>query len=509
VDASGATAIPGSDGAVYPFFSPDGEWVGFFAGGKLKKLRVAGGGAVEIADAAEPRGGTWTQDDRIVFAPGAFGALSAVSADGGGAQPFSTLDTAQGEVNHRFPHALPDGEIVFSALTDDPNNPTIAIIGADGGAHRRILDHAHAPAFARGYLFFTQPSGLTPLPESWNEGLPLMAVRFSNGRVEGARLPVTGSVASFQPWATADYAVSPSGIVAWTSGVVLPQRQFVWVSASWRIRTNAEPAPLGLPPHQYTDPAISPDGRTLAVVVLDQRQAIELFDLSRGVLDKLTDAITSASGPVWSPDGKSIVTGGVYQNTPGVFRVSINQPGNIERLTRDPVPLRPTAWHGNTVAVEQLTMKARVDVLLLPLGAGGVPQPFVNSRDEETNARFSPDGKWIAYESGTAIYVRSIAGEGRSARVTPERGESPLWSADGKTIYYERASSIMAVSFSDGMLGETKQGATLPARGRLRGLSADGTRFLVMVDQSDATLGPINVSYGLLDQLPSRRRAFR
>ena len=262
IDQVNATAIPGTEGALMPFFSPDGAQVGFFAQGKLKKVQLGASAPTTVCDAPEPRGGTWGPDGTIVFAATPFEGLSRVSSEGGKREIMTTLDTAQNELSHRWPSFLPDGSgIVFTIWFADyraaRDDGAIALYSLRTGTHRVVLQGGTSPrVLAAGYLVFAHRHALLAVPFD-----------LKRGAVSGRPVTVENDVITVTGWGSAQFAVSQDGTLAYMPIVPEPTRQLVWVD-----RTGHE-EPLPVQPRVFSRPRESPDGSRVLVIVHDSSPA--------------------------------------------------------------------------------------------------------------------------------------------------------------------------------------------------------------------------------------------
>ncbi len=274
MDSLEARPIPGTEGAVNPFFSPDGQWLGFFAGQKLKKVSLSGGAALTLGDAATPRGASWGSQGMIIFAPTNVSVLRQVSEAGGGPQPLTRL--AKGEVDHRWPEFLPGGKaVLFAAGATIANwtNAKVAVQAVGTGERRDLVQGATNPRYApSGHLVYAQ-------------GGSLMAVPFDLERLEvtGTAVPVVEGVLQSPSSGAAEYSFSATGSLVYVpGGLQAAQRRFVWVN-----RNGAE-QPLAAPARAYRQPRFSPDGRRVALAIEEQESQIWLYDLTRETLTRLT-----------------------------------------------------------------------------------------------------------------------------------------------------------------------------------------------------------------------------
>src|SRR5579863_2578820 len=288
--------VPGSEGGVQPFFSPDSQWLGFFAGGKLKKISVTGGEALSIADAADPRGASWGSDGKIMFVPRRAGPVWQVSAAGGTPQLFTQM--ASDETSHRWPEILPGGQaVLFAAGISGRNWDTarVAVQMIGSGQRRDLIPRGTNAHYASsGHLVYAL-------------GGTVMAVPFDRQRLEvkGTPVPVIESVLQLPLSGAAEYSFSATGSMVYVpASVPAAQRRMVWVN-----RSGSE-QPLAAPPRAYRHPRLSPDGRQLAVAIEGQETQIWLYDLAREALTRLSVEGKTNTNPDWTLDGKRIIFDG-------------------------------------------------------------------------------------------------------------------------------------------------------------------------------------------------------
>jgi eukaryotic-like serine/threonine-protein kinase len=504
MDQPSTVPIPGTADADLPFFSPDGEWLGFFAGGQVHRIPAAGGDRTPLAAAPEPRGGAWTADGQIVFAPGAYSGLFTVHANGGTPQPLTTIDPSRDELSHRYPQVLPDGRIVFGILTNRPDHTAIGIVEPTGGSHRVLLEPAMRPQYApgSGHLLYAVPQPLRGLSPVRAGAVPVMGVPIRDGRIHGDPVPVAGRIASIPMFGMALFTAGPDGsflsIAAPEQGV----RRLVWVG-----RQGAA-TPLPLPPRPYFGARLSPDGRTIVAAIEDDDVGLWIADTARGVLQRLGPGPQSVVGAVWSPDGRELAVASVFEDGPGIARLALAAPDDVRRITSEPLYAVPTAWHpgGSVLALQQPSMVTRSDVILLSVSDGAM-QPIASTPAPEGAARFSPDGAWLAFSSDNAVYVQPYPGPGRRVQVSPDGGDSPVWAPDGRELFYQRNDEVMAVPFSPaaGVTGAPRVLFAHP--GWLEDIAPDGSRFLFTVPEAaDRPLPPLFLTLGWLDRVLPRGR---
>jgi Tol biopolymer transport system component/predicted Ser/Thr protein kinase len=521
MDSLEAKSIPGTEGASAPFFSPDGQWLGFFVGGKLKKVSVSGGAALTLGVVAQPHGASWGSQGIIVFGHTNGSALEGVLDAGGSPQPLTRLE--KGEVGHRWPEFLPGGKaVLFTAGTGTTNwnNAKVAIESLGSKERRNLIPVATQPRYApTGHLVYAQ-------------GGTLMAVPFDPQRlaVTGEAVPVVEGTLQSTSSGAAQYSFSTEGSLVYVSGgIQSAQNKLVWVS-----RSGAE-QPLAAPTRAYDSPRLSPGGRRVAVGISEQETQIWLYDISRETLTRLTFEGGINAYPVWTPDGTRIAFSSNKEGPLSIFWQLADGSGGMERLNSSEYIQTPHSWSadGRLLAFIEVNPSTGVDIWVLRMGdpspsSGQVPstgsgqvrkaQPFLRTPFSEGAARFSPDGRWLAYisdESGQyEIYVQSYPGPGGKWQISTEGGTEPVWNPNGRELFYRSGNNMMAVDvvtqpgFAAGkphMLfeGQYQPTTTTPPN---YDVSADGQRFLMLkpVEQAQTALTQINVVLNWFEELKRR-----
>jgi Tol biopolymer transport system component len=452
LDQLQATVLPDTEGARDPFFSPDSQWLGFFADGKLKKISVQGGASVTLCDAFFDIGGSWGDDGAIVFAKDAGSALSKVSSAGGTPQPLTTLDKQSGEGTQRWPQVLPGSKaVLFTSNTHliDHEDADIVVYSMASG-QRKVLQRG---GFYARYL----PSGHMVYI---HEGT-LFAVPFDLKRLEatGQPAPVLEDVVTASNAAGAQFSFSETGSFVYIAG----RNAIQSVSIYW-MDHEGKFAALRVTPGGYSNPAFSPDGNRLALEINDgRRKDIWVYEWQRDTPTRLTFAGETNRYPVWTPDGQRIVYSS--QEKGGAFNlwwVRADGAGDAQRLAESKSQQIAGSWRpdGKVLALTQPNPGTSFDIMTLPIEGDeksgwkpGELRPFVNSTFNEAAPGFSPDGHWLAYmsnESGNfEVYVRPFPGPGGKWQVSTGGGVFPKWSRNGKELFYRtQDSKIMMVTYT-------------------------------------------------------------
>jgi serine/threonine protein kinase/Tol biopolymer transport system component len=505
MDSSEAKPIPGTEGAVSPFFSPDGQWLGFFAGGKLMKVSVSGGAAVTLGDALQPRGASWGSQGMIAFAPQNISTLQQVPDAGGPPQPLTRFEKE--EFSQRWPEFLPGGKAVL--FTAGPTaitfaNSHVAVQSVGTGQRRNLVQGGMSPRYAlTGHLVYAQ-------------GASLMAVPFDPQRLAftGAAVPVVEGVQQSPVSGAAQYSFSSTGSLVYVSGgAQSAQSKLVWVN-----RNGAE-QPVAAPAHTYLGPHLSPDGRRVAVTTTEQESQTWLYDLSRDTLTRFTFEGNYNLIPVWTPDGKRIAFESAKEGPPNLFWQLADGSGGLERLTTSEYVNAPFSWSpdGQLLAFIEVNPTTGFDIWVLRL-SDRKAQPFLRTRFNETAPRFSPDGRWLAYvsdESGRfEIYVQPYPGPGGKWQISTEGAMDPVWNPNGRELFYRSGNKMMAVdiatqpSFVAGKPRMLFEGPYVLPSVPISNydVSPDGQRFLMLKPSEAGEAAPtqINVVLNWFEELKRR-----
>jgi Tol biopolymer transport system component len=432
--------IPGSEGASQPFWSPDGKQLGFFAGGRMMKVSLPNGALTQITTVQFGRGGAWTRSGVIVFGPDlVLSGLNKVSADGGNAEPATLLDIAKGDTDHQFPVALPDGThfLYFVRSTDDKRR----------GIYLGRVDRPAAHPESR--LFYSESSAVY-VPGTATGKADL--VYLSNGRAEIRQLDLdklaVAADARMLDFVPTDLTVfnppmvsaSPE-VMVFADAIVRNGNLLASYSLDGKLLKRWESAEA----HNW--PRLSPDGRLLARQHIDKARAqpdIWVEDLERGTVYPVASTTMPDMSPVWSPDGRALafVTGHL-PGRPGELKLNLVAADGTGTLHSFDCPgeyCEPTDWSadGATLLVTSYE-KGNQNVWTIPAG-GGKAAPLLAADHTESDARFSPNGRWVAYVSREAgrpeVWVHSVSGTARRMVVSGKGGNQPVWRRDGKALYF-------------------------------------------------------------------------
>ncbi|PYU28103.1 MAG: hypothetical protein DMG32_03690 [Acidobacteria bacterium] len=494
MDGLEARPVPGTEGGHNPFFSPDGQWVGFNVPGKLKKVSLSGGASVSFADvtAGQYSGSSWGSQGMIAFAP-QVGPMQQIPDTGGNPQPLTRLE--KGEASHRWPEFLPGGKGVLFMGTQGVN-PKIMAQAPGASEHRDLLQTGTFPRYAlSGHLVYLQGSNV-------------MAAPFDPQRlvITGAAVPIVQGVLP------GGFSFSSTGTLIYVPGSV----EAGGLRLTWVDRKGAE-QPVAAPAHNYVLPRVSPDGKRVAAGIEEADSQIWLYELGRDTLTRLTFEGNGNIDPVWTPDGKRIVFKGTSNR---LFWQPADGSGGAEALTSSelagnnvPGSFSPD---GQVLTFVEINPNTGYDIYTLPL-KDGKPQPFVRTPSLETAPRFSPDGHFMAYasdESGRVeIYVRPYPGPGGKWQISTDGGSEPVWNPKGRELFYRSGNKMMAVdvttqpSFSAGRPKMLFEGPYVPTPRSFPDydVSPDGQRFLMLKTSEQAQASAqINVVLNWFEELKQR-----
>jgi Tol biopolymer transport system component len=497
-----ATPIAGTDGGSVPFFSPDGQSLGYWASGELRKVSIGGGVPVtvsKIPNLSQVVGASWGSDGRIVFARITSG-LWQVSAEGGMSEPLTSLDSAQGEVSHRLPHVLPGGDAVVFTVTRNrfPRwNDTELVVYSRRTGKRTVLIKGGADAryVATGHLIYVREGVLMAAPFD----LTRLEVTGGSVGVIPNLMQAAYETGSGNDSGAAQFTVSQTGTLAYIPGGVAPQPNNHVILVDRTGRMEALSVPVG----PFQQPRLSPDGKRFAVFTTGRDQDIWVDDMARSTFTRLTTEGRNAS-PVWTPDGTRIAYRSGIRGVDGLFWRPADGSGAAEPITLSERNLVPGSWSpdGQVLAFYDLggpPDNTGVDIWVVPMNGDRKPRSLLATPFFEGGVDFSPDGQWLAYESNESgrreVYVRAYPGLGARQMISTAGGMSPIWRRDGQELVYivqastggDNEISVMAVPvttqpvFRVGTARRLFAGrylANVPARNY--DVTPDGTRFLMV-----------------------------
>jgi Tol biopolymer transport system component len=467
--------------------------------GSLKKISITGGVPVTLASAPNLYGASWSNNGQIVLEPTMNSGLQQIADSGGAMRPLTRLE--QNEAAHRWPSLLPGDKAILFESDDTKGSREIVAYSLENGQRRNLVEGT-APQYAvTGHLVYSVASTLL--------AAPFDAV---NLKITGPAVPMIHDVREDAGSGAVQYGISSTGhLVYLTGGVQSQRRTLVWVS-----RTGVEQA-LPAPPHAYTVPRISPDGRRIAVDIREASSDIWLYDIGRESLSRLTiDA--SATNPLWTPDGQRVVFQSVKAGRQGRAWQQVDGSGGAEKLAsgeeRFPSSFSPD---GKLLAYYEVSLNTQRDVWVLNLGD---PQrtstPVLQTPVNEAPGKFSPDGHWMAYASGESgrseVYIRAYPGPGSKWQISTEGGGEPTWNRNGRELFYRDQGKMMAVDITTQPAFAAGKPHMLFAGQYVAGtvvgnydVTPDGQRFLMLKEgQEIAPPTQINVVLNWFEELKQK-----
>jgi serine/threonine-protein kinase len=442
LDQPMATPLAKTEGAYTPFFSPDGQWVGFFAGGKLKKTHVDSGEPISLCDAPAGRGASWGDDGNIIAALDTNAGLSEVPPEGGKAVSVTKLNLEVGENTHRWPHVLPGGKAVLfnaSIAYGNYDEAPIAVVSLKDHQRKTLLEHAgmYPRYLPSGHLLYVTKGTLFAAP-------------FDTDRLE-LRGPATmlEEVSDNPNLGSAQLDFSRNGTLAYRSGGTEGLRTIQWLDGAGRIvSVVTEPA-------SYFFPRVSPDGNHLAYLVAQGSSTdLWVYDCQRGNRTPLTKG-SYTSYPVWSRDGRFVV----FQSAGGMFWAQADGAGKPQPLTQSQALQLPSAFNpeGTRLAFSELVPGSGAEIRTVLVEnrseqlRAGTPELFLKTpAATNTFAAFSPDRRWLAYADAEAgsyeVYVRAFPDKGTKVQISNAGGTMPAWSRNGHELFYRTVDERIMVA---------------------------------------------------------------
>jgi len=518
LDQATPTPLPGTENGGDPFFSPDGQWIAFAADRKLNKISVLGGAAVTVCDAPGFRGGSWGEDGTIVAALGnsTVTGLSSIPAAGGTPQPLTKL--VNGDRTHRWPQILPGGQsVLFTASTTDSQfeEATVQVLSVKTGQVTPVVHGGYFGRYLAGQLTYVHQGVLF--------GVPFDVARLA---VRGTPVPLLDDVASDPTTAGGQLDVSQTGTVVYRSGKAAARGSpILWLDRSGKTE------PLLSKPGVYRSPRLSPDGQRLAIFLdSDRGRNLWVYDHARDIMTQLTFDGMSGGAVSWTPDGKRLAYS-TFGPTWRIQAIRADGAGEPQPLLESKNAIVPSSFSpdGRRLLYFEIDPKTFQDLWTLPLDVSdpehpkpGKPESFLRTPSLEYEPAFSPDGRWIAYKSGqrgraVEVFVRPFPGSGGQWQVSNGGGSEPVWSRNGKELFYLTPDGhIMVVDYAvkGDSFGAGKPRLWTDTRiWHLDGqwnmdLAPDGKRFVVfpLPEATAEDQGPVHVTFLLnfFDELHRR-----
>ena len=492
-----ARPLPGTEGGYLPFWSPDSRWIAFYSGSKLKKISIDGGMPLEICDGPQGRGGTWGPDGTILFVPGFGIPISSVPSSGGTPVPVTRLDKSLQELTHRWPEFLPDGKHFLFFSRGSQNAIYVGLLGSN---QRKLIlkNDSNAIYVPPGYLLFAK-NGV------------LMAQSFDANRMElsGTALPIADDVPTQGITQHALFSASNNGIIS-IQPKLGKQVQPVWVDRSGKVvEVLADPA-------MYSDEVLSPNGQRVALVIVDPQDGsfnTWLLDLRGRQKTRLTFEPSVGQDPVWSPDGNEVIFASNRLGVNKIFRIPATGIGQAELYLPSEDSDAPTSWSfdGRYIAFirNPVDKPDKKSLWILPTFGDKKPYHLIERVDSIGDAAFSPNGKWIAFQSDetghSEVYVVPFPKADRQIPISSGGGWAPRWSRDGRELFYLNFDGMLisaSVHEAENKLQVSDAHPLFKTTSSTFGVSPDGKRFLVYKDADDQPTSAITLVIDWMKGLP-------
>ena len=474
-----AVPLDGTEGAYLPFWSPDGRSIGFFSNGKLNRMSASGGAVQNLCDVGFARGGAWSRQDVILFAPTS-GPLFRVSASGGDPVQVTTLDSTREETAHRFPEFLPDGRhFLYTSLPPREGKYEIYAGSLDDPDRELVTAVSSGVRYVAGYLLH-QRDGL------------LVAQPFdaAKRRLRGAPVTLRESMAGTGFTGGPSFSVSANGRLAYAT-LKMPDARLAWVDKQGR-ETSAVP----IDPAPYIDIKLSPDGRRVALVRRESTSKTDIWigDLERGVVSRFSEEPGNCENPTWSPDGSRIAYDAHVSGPQSIVVRAVSVAAETRTLLQsDPNFKGVTGWtpDGKGLVYWNQDPVTKHDLWVLPLEGDPTPRPYLKAPFLQVGGHISGDGRWMAYQSNESGrfegYVQPFPTGGLKYQVTKGGGWAGGWLRGGKQLLFWLTSSPSLVLTADVIpgdefrLGPTRTFAAIPRDQITTDLTEDGRRILSLV----------------------------
>jgi Tol biopolymer transport system component len=500
--------VTGTERAVAPFWSPDGRSIGFFADQRLKVLDLASPAATPrtLANVLEARGATWSPEGVIVYSQSIRHPLYRVDARGGVPTAVTKLDGAAGETTHRYPFLLPDGKRFLYLVRGNPSGKNALWAGSlDRKLRQRVVDADSNAAF---------------VPPHWlifGRGTKLLAAPFDPDRlaITGESVEIADRIQRSPATAFSVFSASETGLLAFATSESGPISRLVWFDR------QGHPTPTAFEGDYYSA-ALSPSGDRLCVSYRNDESAqppnLWLLDPGRGVTTRLTTDLWGVNlMPNWSPDGRRIAFESTLRLARDIHIMAVDG-GPDEVALESGQDKFVTGWcpDGSCLLYQEIQPDTRGDIWVLPLSGDRKPRPFLVTPFDEGSARFSPDGKWIAYHSDESgrpeIYVATFPGNQKRQRLSAEGGSSPRWRRDGREIFYASLADEFVAVTLEPRRDELSPGnpqvlfrapvrrSSVAASAGAWDVTADGQRFIVAV-RPEGTAPPVTLMFDWMAEL--------
>jgi Tol biopolymer transport system component len=445
-----AQPISGTEDAEFPFWSPDGRSVGFFADDKLKRVDLGSGSVETLAPVTEPRGGSWGANGKIIYSPSVSSPLLKIAAAGGSASPATVFDSARQDESHRWPYFLPDGKhFLFLEERTNGARPAIEVGSLDSPKVQPLMNlpEDSSMVYADGYLLFSKSGELEAQPFDPNS------------------LKVTANAAMIAPNVSPVGQTGPTGYVAISaagSGLLVYRSSVSRISQLTLVDRSGKTLGTIGTPRGYSSPHLSPDGKKIVVAIPDRenpgQSSLWIVEVANGSLTRLTYDKHDNVFPIWSSDGRWIYFQSNASGPYNIYRKPADGSGPRQLVRRSPDLEGGTSFaeNGRFLLFDDMSPKTGADIWYLPLQPGATAKVFLNTPADEEDAVFSPDGKWVAYESDEngpsdfEVFVAPFPPSGSKWQISTNGGYWPLWGRNGHELFFISGGELMAAKVIPG-----------------------------------------------------------
>jgi serine/threonine protein kinase len=497
-----ATMLSGTQGAAFPFWSPDNHYIGYFSNNKLKRIEKTGGPSFSICDVITPRGASWGSDGKIVLPTDQVSGLSVVLESGGIPVGLTRLDSTLNEQTHRYPCFLPDGKhfLYFARTTASGSGSAmdaICVGSLDGKTNKRLMPGISNMAYAAGYILFMRENSL-------------MAQSFDPDALElkGEPFPIAESVDFSTRYSIASFTVSQTGVLVFLgkSAATTPELA-LFSPAGKKLRSFGQP-------EVFVVAKLSSDGKTIAMDLYEvtaRNADVWLYDVVRSVKTRFTFDGNVDAYPIWSPDGKKIIFSSNRKGHYDLYEKMSNGAEDEHVLYESVETKHATDWSvdGKYLLFNSTNnLDSKSNIYYIPMTGEKKPVALIATEFNEMNASFSPDARWVAYQSNESgrneVYVRPFPGPGAKWQVSANGGGAPRWKNNGKEIFYVANGKLIEADVngtgSNFVVGNVREyfdpatvGGINVGNGILKDISPDGQSILLSISKGMITTAPLTL----------------
>jgi Tol biopolymer transport system component len=506
IDEFEAKPIAGTEGGAAPFFSPDGKWIGFFSNGNLKKVSIVGGASQIICEARSGLGGCWGQDNSIIFSDSYKSCLMRVPSSGGTPEQLTTalrFSPEESEHSHFWPEILPGGKVILYTIWVGSEDMRIVAYSLETGKRWDLIESgSYAQYISPGYLVYSLKGDLLAVP-----------FNLKNMKITGNPVPILKGV-MMSNWGLTHFSLSNTGSLVYIPGTIMQSNNHI-------VLVDPEGESESLNFYGGQSPRFSPDGKQFLITSLRGESGLWIYGLERGTSRRFTEIENKTYWAIWTPDGKRIIFNSTSygQDAVTLFWKNADGTGPTYPVVNSIYNQQPKCMSKDSLLVytEGINPKTGMDIWIVKIEGVSTPRPFLNSRFNETHPALSPNGHWLAYvtdESGREeVFVCSFPEAGSNLPISTDGGMEPLWSSDGKELYFRdiTGDKVMCVSFETEpnlsigkpvLLFQGNYKGSSGPWGRNYDIHPDGKKFLMIEEEEmKSDVSQINVVLNWSEEL--------